>query len=417
MSSRSPQRSTRSSLRASPLRRADAMDIHEYQAKELLSGFGLPVPRGGVAYSAEQAVYRAAEIGGDRWVVKAQIHAGARGKAGGIRLCASDVDVRQAAKELLGRTIVTEQTGPEGLPVHRVLIEQALPVERELYVGLVLDRKRERIVVVAHPRGGVEIEEIAQREPDAILREVVEPAVGMQPFQARELAFGLGLPAAQVSQAVAAMLGAYRAFRELDATMVEINPLVVTRDGQVLVLDVKMSFDDNALFRRPNVAELRDYAQEDPREAEATEHGLDYVALDGDIGCIINGAGLAMATMDMIKHAGGEPANFLDIGGGAGPDRVAAAFRLVLSDRNVKAILVNVFAGINRCDWVAQGVVQAVREVRVPVPLVVRLAGTNVEDGRRILKESGLAILTAATLSAAAERVLAARDAARAGAA
>ena len=388
------------------------MDIHEYQAKELLSGFGLPVPRGGVAYSAEQAVYRAAEIGGDRWVVKAQIHAGARGKAGGIRLCASDVDVRQAAKELLGRTLVTEQTGPEGLPVHRVLIEQALPVERELYVGLVLDRKRERIVVVAHPRGGVEIEEIAQREPDAILREVVEPAVGMQPFQARELAFGLGLPAAQVSQAVAAMLGAYRAFRELDATMVEINPLVVTRDGQVLVLDVKMSFDDNALFRRPNVAELRDYAQEDPREAEATEHGLDYVALDGDIGCIINGAGLAMATMDMIKHAGGEPANFLDIGGGASPDRVAVAFRIVLSDRNVKAILVNVFAGINRCDWVAEGVVRAVREVQLPVPLVVRLAGTNVEEGRRILRESGLPIHTADT--EAADRVVAARNAARA---
>jgi len=390
------------------------MDIHEYQAKELLSGFGLPVPRGGVAYSAEQAVYRAAEIGGDRWVVKAQIHAGARGKAGGIRLCASDVDVRQAAKELLGRTLVTEQTGPEGLPVHRVLIEQALPVERELYVGLVLDRKRERIVVVAHPRGGVEIEEIAQREPDAILREVVEPAVGMQPFQARELAFGLGLPAAQVSQAVAAMLGAYRAFRELDATMVEINPLVVTRDGQVLVLDVKMSFDDNALFRRPNVAELRDYAQEDPREAEATEHGLDYVALDGDIGCIINGAGLAMATMDMIKHAGGEPANFLDIGGGASPDRVAVAFRIVLSDRNVKAILVNVFAGINRCDWVAEGVVRAVREVQLPVPLVVRLAGTNVEEGRRILRESGLPIHTADTLAEAADRVVAARNAARA---
>jgi len=390
------------------------MDIHEYQAKELLSGFGLPVPRGGVAYSAEQAVYRAAEIGGDRWVVKAQIHAGARGKAGGIRLCASDVEVRQAAKELLGRTLVTEQTGPEGLPVHRVLIEQALPVERELYVGLVLDRKRERIVVVAHPRGGVEIEEIAQREPDAILREVVEPAVGMQPFQARELAFGLGLPAAQVSQAVAAMLGAYRAFRELDATMVEINPLVVTRDGQVLVLDVKMSFDDNALFRRPNVAELRDYAQEDPREAEATEHGLDYVALDGDIGCIINGAGLAMATMDMIKHAGGEPANFLDIGGGASPDRVAVAFRIVLLDRNVKAILVNVFAGINRCDWVAEGVVRAVREVQLPVPLVVRLAGTNVEEGRRILRESGLPIHTADTLAEAADRVVAARNAARA---
>ena len=387
------------------------MDIHEYQAKELLTAFGVPVPKGGVAYSAEQAVYRAAEIGGMRWVVKAQIHSGARGKAGGIRLCSTDADVRQAAKELLGKTLVTAQTGPEGLPVHRLLVEQALPIERELYVGLVLDRKRERIVVVAHPHGGMEIEEIAQREPAAMLREVVEPAVGMQAFQARELGFGLGLAPPQVNQAVTAILGAYQAFRELDATMVEINPLVVTKEGQVLVLDVKMSFDDNAMFRRPNVAELRDYAQEDPREAEAAEYGLNYVALEGDIGCIINGAGLAMATMDMIKHAGGEPANFLDIGGGASPDRVAAAFRLVLSDKNVRAILVNVFAGINRCDWVAQGVIQAVREVRVPVPLVVRLAGTNVEEGRRILRESGLAIHTADTLSEAAERVVAARDA------
>src|SRR3989441_657512 len=385
-----------------------------FRSKELLSGFDVPVPRGGVAYSAEQAVYRAAEIGGDRWVVKAQIHAGARGKAGGIRVCVSDGDVRAAAKALLGRNLVTLQTGPEGLPVHRLLVEQALPIQRELYIGLVLDRKRERIVVVAHPHGGIEIEEIAQREPEAILREVVEPAVGMRPFQARELAFGLGLAPAQLTQAVAAILGAYRGFRDLDATMVEMNPLVVTKDGQVLALDVKMSFDDNAMFRRPNVAELRDYAQEDPREAESAEHGLNYVALDGDIGCIINGAGLAMATMDMIKHAGGEPANFLDIGGGASPDRVAAAFRLVLSDKNARAILVAVFAGIDRCDWVAQGVVQAVREVQVPVPLVVRLAGTNVEEGRRILRESGLPIITAGTLAEAADRVVAARNAARA---
>jgi len=390
------------------------MDIHEYQAKELLAGFGVPIPRGGVAYSAEQAVYRAVEIGGDRWVVKAQIHAGGRGKAGGVRLCVTEADVRQAAKDLLGSTLVTVQTGPEGLPVHRILVEQALPVERELYVGLVLDRKRERIAVVAHPHGGMEIEEIARREPEAILREVVEPAVGMQPFQARELAFGLGIPAPQVSQTVTTIVGAYRAFRDLDATMVEVNPLVVTKDGNILVLDVKMTFDDNAMFRRPNVAELRDYAQEDPREAEAAEHGLNYVGLEGDIGCIINGAGLAMATMDMIKHAGGEPANFLDIGGGASPERVAVAFRLVLSDKNVKAILVNVFAGINRCDWVAQGVVQAVREVQMPVPLVVRLAGTNVVEGQRILKESWLSIITADSLAEAAERVVAARDRARA---
>ena len=386
------------------------MDIHEYQAKELLTGFGVRVPKGGVAYSADQAVYRAAEIGGNGWVVKAQIHSGARGKAGGIKLCATDVDVRQVAKELLGKSLVTTQTGPEGLPVHRLLVEEALPIARELYVGFVLDRKRERIVVVAHPHGGMEIEEIAQREPEAILREVVEPAVGMQAFQARELAFGLGLAPAQVSQVVAIILGAYRAFRELDATMVEINPLVMTRDGQVLALDAKMSFDDNAMFRRPNVAELRDHAQEDPREAEAAAHGLNYVALDGDIGCIINGAGLAMATMDMIKHAGGEPANFLDIGGGASPERVAAAFRLVLADHKVNAILVNVFAGINRCDWVAQGVVQAVREIAVPVPLVVRLAGTNVQEGRRILGESGLPIITADALADAADRVVAARN-------
>jgi malate-CoA ligase subunit beta len=260
----------------------------------------------------------------------------------------------------------------------------------------------------------MEIEEIAQREPEAIIREVIEPAVGMQPFQARELAFGVDIPAAQVNLTVNTIVGAYRAFRDLDATMVEFNPLVVTKDGRVLVLDVKMSFDDNALFRRPNVAELRDYAQEDPREAEAAEHGLNYVGLEGDIGCMINGAGLAMATMDMIKHAGGEPANFLDIGGGASPDRVAVAFRLILSDPNVKAILVNVFAGINRCDWVAQGVVQAAHEVKIPVPLVVRLAGTNVEEGRRILRESGLPIVTADTLSEAAQRVVQARNGARA---
>src|SRR5436309_3182205 len=384
------------------------MDIHEYQAKELLAGFGVRVPKGGVAYSADQAVYRATEIGGSRWVVKAQIHSGARGKAGGIKLCASDVDVRRAAKELLGTTLVTMQTGPDGLPVHRVLVEEALPIARELYVGLVLDRKRERIVVVAHPHGGMEIEEIAQREPEAILREVVEPAVGMQAFQARELAFGLGLAPAQVSQVVAIILGAYRAFRELDATMVEINPLVMTRDGQVLALDAKMSFDDNARFRRPSVAELRDHAQEDPREAEAAAHGLNYVALDGDIGCIINGAGLAMASMDMIKHAGGEPANFLDIGGGASPERVAKAFNLVLSDEKVQTILVNIFAGINRCDWVAEGIVLALQKINLKIPLVVRLAGTNVEEGRKILKDSGLPIIGAETLAEAAEKAVAA---------
>jgi malate-CoA ligase subunit beta len=391
------------------------VDIHEYQAKELLAGFGVAIPSGGVAYSPEQAVYRASEIGGARWAVKAQIHSGARGKAGGIKLCGSEDEVRTAAKALLGKRLVTHQTGPEGRVVHRLYVEAAVPIEREIYLGLVLDRKSERIMVVASPQGGMEIEEIARNSPDTIVREVVEPAVGMTAFQAREIAFGLKLTPAQVSRAVTTLLGAYRAFRDLDATMVEINPLVVTADGQLLALDCKMTFDDNAMFRRPNVSELRDYAEEDPREAQAAEHGLNYVALDGNIGCIINGAGLAMATMDMIKHAGGSPANFLDVGGGASPDRVAAAFKLVLSDSNIHAMLVNIFAGINRCDWVAQGVVQATRETQLQIPLVVRLAGTNVEEGRRILKESGLPIITADTLAEAAERVVAALKSSQAG--
>jgi malate-CoA ligase subunit beta len=384
------------------------MDIHEYQAKELLANFGVAVPRGGVAYSAEQAVYRAAEIGGARWAVKAQIHSGARGKAGGIKLCTNEDEVRRAATELLGRRLVTHQTGPEGKVVHRLYVEAAVPIERELYIGFVLDRKTERIMLVAHPHGGMEIEEIAQREPETILRQVMEPAVGMQGFQAREIAFGLGLPGPLINRMVTILLGCHRAFRDLDATMVEINPLVVTKDGQLLALDAKMAFDDNALFRRPTVSELRDHAEEDPREAQAAEHGLNYVALDGEIGCIINGAGLAMATMDMIKHAGGSPANFLDVGGGASPERVSMAFKLVLQDRKVGAMLVNIFAGINRCDWVARGVVQAVRDVGVAVPLVVRLAGTNVEEGRKILDESGLSILQADSLADAAEKVVSA---------
>ena len=384
------------------------MDIHEYQAKELLAGFGVAIPRGGVAYSPEQAVYRASEIGGSRWAVKAQIHSGARGKAGGIKVCTSEDEVRQAAKSLLGKRLVTHQTGPEGRVVHRLYVEAAVPIEREIYVGLVLDRKSERIMVVAAPHGGVEIEEIAKDSPDTIIRAVVEPAVGITPFQAREIAFALGLDAGQVNRCATALLGCYRAFRDLDATMVEINPLVLTRDGQLLALDAKMTFDDNALFRRPQVSELRDYAEEDPRESQAAEYGINYVALDGEIGCIVNGAGLAMATMDLIQHAGSSPANFLDVGGGASPEKVTNAFRLVLADPKVRAILVNIFAGINRCDWVAQGVVQAVRELKPPVPLVVRLAGTNVEEGRRILTESGLRLATADTLTEAAQRVVAA---------
>jgi malate-CoA ligase subunit beta len=384
------------------------MDIHEYQAKELLAGFGVAIPRGGVAYSPEQAVYRASEIGGARWAVKAQIHSGARGKAGGIKLCTSEDEVRQAAKALLGKRLVTHQTGPEGRTVHRLYVEAAVPIEREIYIGFVLDRKSERTMIVASAQGGMEIEEISERSPDAIIRSVVEPAVGLTSFQAREIAFALGLEPAQVTRAVTALLGCYRAFRDLDATMVEINPLVATKDGQLLALDCKMTFDDNALFRRPNVSELRDYAEVDPRESQAAEYGINYVALDGEIGCIVNGAGLAMGTMDLIKHAGSSPANFLDVGGGASPEKVCNAFRLVLADPKVKAILVNIFAGINRCDWVAQGVVNAVRELEPRVPLVVRLAGTNVEEGRRILRESGLELLTADTLTEAAEKVVAA---------
>ena len=384
------------------------MDIHEYQAKELLAGFGVAIPRGGVAYSPEQAVYRASEIGGARWAVKAQIHSGARGKAGGIKVCTSEDEVRQAAKGLLGRRLVTHQTGPEGRVVHRLYVEAAVPIEREIYVGFVLDRKSERIMVVAAPHGGMEIEEIAKDSPDTIIRAVVEPAVGMTPFQAREIAFALGLDAAQVNRCATTLLGCYRAFRDLDATMVEINPLVLTKDGTLLALDAKMTFDDNALFRRPEVSELRDYAEEDPRESQAAEYGINYVALDGEIGCIVNGAGLAMATMDLIQHAGSSPANFLDVGGGASPEKVTNAFRLVLADPKVRAILVNIFAGINRCDWVAQGVVQAVRELKPSVPLVVRLAGTNVEEGRSILTESGLPMVTADTLTEAAQKVVAA---------
>ena len=377
------------------------MDIHEYQAKSLLAGFGVVVPAGGVAYSPDQAVYVATELGGSHWAVKAQIHSGGRGKAGGVKLCRTYHDVAEAAQAMLGARLVTNQTGPEGKVVHRLYVEKATPFEREIYLGFVLDRKIERIRVIASAQGGMEIEEIAHDNPDSIMQIEVEPAVGLQPFQARELAFGLGLNLKQVSQAVNIILGCYRAFRDLDATMVEINPLVVTKDDQVIALDAKMSFDDNALFRRPQVSEMRDPAEEDPREAQAAEHGLNYVGLAGDIGCIINGAGLAMATMDTIKYCGGEPANFLDVGGGASPERVGAAFRLVLSDRNVKCILVNIFAGINRCDWVAQGVVQAAADLKVP--LVVRLAGTNVAEGQKIIRECGLPIHTADSLMEASQ--------------
>jgi malate-CoA ligase subunit beta len=384
------------------------MDVHEYQAKELLANFGVTIPRGAVAFSPDQAVYAATELGGWHWAVKAQIHAGGRGKAGGIKLCRTYREVHEAARALLGKRLVTAQTGPEGKPVQRIYVEVADPYERELYLGYVLDRKVERVRVIASRYGGMEIEEIAETDPQAILQVIVEPAVGMQEFQARELAFQLGLNIRQVARAVATIMGAYRAFRDCDATMLEINPLVLTKDDRIVALDAKMSFDDNALFRRHNVADLRDPSQQDPREAQAAQHNLNYIGLDGEIGCIVNGAGLAMATMDMIKHAGGSPANFLDVGGGASPDRVATAFQLVLSDRNVRAILVNIFAGINRCDWVAQGIVQACREISINVPLVVRLAGTNVEAGRRIIADSGISIISADSLADAAQKVVAA---------
>ena len=383
------------------------MDIHEYQAKEILSDFGVTIPAGGLAYSPEQAVYRAKEIGGEKWVVKAQIHSGARGKAGGIKFCSNDDEIWSAADELLGKRLITAQTGKQGKIVHRLYVEAGSDIDKEFYIGFVLDRQQERVVVVASAEGGMGIEEIAKDKPDSLIRIVVEPAVGMQPFQAREIAFKLGIDKSLLSQTVTTLLGCYRAFRDLDAIMVEINPLVVTRDNRLIALDAKMSFDDNAMFRRANISELRDKSQEDAREMKAADRGLSYVALDGNIGCIINGAGLAMATMDMIMHSGGAPANFLDIGGGASPDRVAKAFNLVLDDPKIETMLVNIFAGINRCDWVAEGIIQAVSKIDLKVPLVVRLSGTNVEEGRRIITESGLPIIMADTLKEVAEKAVA----------
>ena len=382
------------------------MDIHEYQAKELLSNFGVVVPQGALAYSPEQAAYRAREMGGERWVVKAQIHAGGRGKAGGVKVCNSDVEIQVATENMFGRKLVTHQTGPEGKGIYRVYVEAAVPIDREIYLGFVLDRTSQRVMIVASAEGGMEIEDISANRPDSIVRATVEPAVGLQEFQCREIAFKLGVEAGMVQQMVRTLQGCFRAFTELDATMVEINPLVITGDNRIMALDAKMTFDDNALFRHPQISELRDKSQEDPRESRAADRGLSYVGLDGNIGCIVNGAGLAMATMDTIMLAGGAPANFLDIGGGATPERVAKAFRLVLSDSKVEAILVNIFAGINRCDWVAEGVVQALREVEVNVPVIVRLAGTNVEEGQKILAQSGLPLIRATTLMEAAERAV-----------
>ena len=378
------------------------MDIHEYQAKELLGQFGVETPPGALAYSPEQAAYRTRELGGDQWVVKAQVHAGGRGKAGGVKLCTSDAEVQAYCKSLFGRKLVTHQTDDEGKGIYRVYVERAVSIASEFYLGLVLDRSSQRIMVVCSAEGGMEIEDIAANQPESIIRASIDPAVGIREFQCRDIAFDLGLNPAVVQNFVRTVSGCYQAFRDLDATMVEINPLVLTTDDRVLALDAKMTFDDNALFRRPQIAELRDKSQEDPRECRAADRGLSYVGLSGNIGCIVNGAGLAMATMDTIKHAGGEPANFLDIGGGATPERVAKAFRLVMSDHNVQAVLVNIFAGINRCDWVAEGVVLALTESPVDVPVIVRLSGTNVEEGNHILANSGLPVVMASSLNEAA---------------
>ncbi len=382
------------------------MNIHEYQAKRLLAKYGVAVPRGEVAYTVEEARSVARDLGGPVWVVKAQVHAGGRGKGGGVKLARSLDEVTEAARDILDMTLVTPQTGPAGKVVKRIYIEEGCDIARELYLGLLVDRAAGCVTVMASTEGGVAIEEVAAREPEKIVKVAIDPALGLQPFHARKVAFGLGLERRQVSAVVKLLHGAYEAFLATDASLIEINPLAVTGDGEVVALDARVTFDDNALFRHHDIAELRDEGEEDPRELEASKHDLSYVKLDGDIGCMVNGAGLAMATMDIIKLFGGEPANFLDVGGGATHERVAEAFKLILSDPNVDGILVNIFGGIMRCDVIAEGIVAAAREVSVHVPLVVRLEGTNVELGKRILADSGLPIVSAEDLAAAAEAIV-----------
>ena len=383
------------------------MNIHEYQAKKILAQYGVPVPRGGVAHSSTGAIYQANELGGDKWIVKAQVHSGARGKAGGVKLCESPKEISQFCDKFLGNNLVTNQTGPEGKMVSSIYVEEATEIIKELYFSIVLDRATQKVTLVVSTEGGMDIEQVAEEMPDKINKIRIDPSVGMQPFQARQLVFTLGLPNEAIGSASRAVMKCYRAFRDTDANLLEINPLVLTSGNKVLALDAKMSFDSNALFRRPEIFEFHDKTQHDIREINAAEHDLNYIGLDGNIGCLINGAGLAMATMDMIQHAGGEPANFLDIGGGASAQRVATSIELVLSDDNVEAILVNIFAGINRCDWVAQGIVDLLNKRDVNVPLVVRLSGTNVEKGQKILRESGKKVITAETLSDAAHKVVA----------
>jgi len=385
------------------------MNLHEYQAKQLFAAYGIPVPNGRPAELPADAVSAAQALGGSLWVVKAQVHAGGRGKAGGVKLCRSTEEVRAAAADMLGKRLATHQTGPEGLPVNMLLIEAGSDIARELYLSVLVDRSREQLVFMASGAGGMEIEVVAANTPEKIFRVHVHPAAGIQPYQIRELAFALGITErTQLATFSKIVNGLYRLFMEKDASLVEVNPLIVTTDGRVLALDAKLNLDDNALFRHPDLAAMRDTSQEDPRENEARQHELNYVSLDGNIACMVNGAGLAMATMDIIKLYGGTPANFLDVGGGATSERVTAAFKLILSNRSVKAILVNIFGGIVRCDLIAEGIIAAVKDVGVRVPVVVRLEGTNVEQGKKLLASSGLAITPANDLTDAAKKVVAA---------
>jgi succinyl-CoA synthetase beta subunit len=382
------------------------MNIHEFQAKQVLGRFGVPVPKGQPASTVEEAASAFEMLGQPKAVIKAQIHAGGRGKAGGVKVISSAGEAREFAAKILDKPLVTHQTGPEGRVVRRIYLEQASEVARELYLGMVVDRKAEGVSVIASTEGGMEIEEVAAKTPERILTEPIDPVIGLAGFQARKIAFALGLRDKQVGQFTALIASLYRAFVETDASLIEINPLVVTKDGNVICLDAKMSFDDNALFRHPDIRELRDVHEEDPAEVEASKFDLSYVHLDGNIGCMVNGAGLAMATMDIVKYYGAEPANFLDVGGGANSQKVAAAFRILLADPRVKAVLVNIFGGIMLCDVLAQGVVDAAREVKLNVPLVVRMEGTNVEKGKQILKDSGIKVIAANDMADAARRVV-----------
>ena len=392
------------------------MNIHEYQAKSLLAGFGVAVPKGKVAFTPDEASAAAKQLGGPVWVVKAQIHAGGRGKGGGVRVVDSPEKVTQAANDILGMQLVTHQTGPQGRQVKRIYIEDGCDIARELYLGMLIDRASSRVTIIASTEGGMEIEKVAAETPEKIIKVAIDPVIGLRPFHARKLAFGLGLSGGQVRSAVAFLSAMYKAFTELDASLVEINPLVVTAGGELIALDAKMNFDSSGLFRHPQVMELRDRDEEDPAEVEADEQGLNYIKLDGSIGCMVNGAGLAMATMDIIKLYGSSPANFLDVGGGATAERVTTAFKIILSDPNVKGILVNIFGGIMRCDVIAEGIVSAAREMQVEVPLVVRLEGTNVDKGKAILADSGLPILSAQNLADAAKKAVEAVQSAAGGA-